>query len=413
MQTPSLLVIFHNDLIEEYRSLNEYGKWQSLQDTYKRKEFSEKPIHEVITYYRSNKLNRYFYELQLRFYIIRFAVQKPINEFNELIHEWANEVLNETDDYSAFFLQALLMSDNRTKNKLIRYIYPSEQLQVYFEKWFDQSMTLELWKSYKYIQISSDFDFKEKFKYVNKALARDTVQHIKHLFNQYVEEIFQVKMKPRIKNAMLEHKERLILERLFNNTLSEDDKNYLARTFNISPKNSLSEDISKCLANNIKSTNIDIHSPNSFAVHYAIIKYYRILHNPKKEEKEKYAMWFKNMPTEKSEKDEVYERLKDIYDSIQEFCNSGKWQDFKNLFDERGSKSKIDWNEKDGKVLNFVFRKIGRNISYRGAKWDVISFFFNPHAKESLHPDKLKGNSHYYNRSLEEKINDLISHLTG
>lgn len=71
METPSLLVIFHDDLIENYVVLDEHGRWEALHHAFNRKTFDEKPKKEVLKYYEDHKANNDFYELQLKFYIIR------------------------------------------------------------------------------------------------------------------------------------------------------------------------------------------------------------------------------------------------------------------------------------------------------------------------------------------------------
>lgn len=308
-------------------------------------------------------------------------------------------------------LQTLLIWDNNKQQEFKRYFYHPAQLERFFLMWLTQSMTLDLWKKYRYIQISKDFEFKWKLRNTEQEVKNNTYKHIRLLFDQYVEEVFQTKMKPRLDRSILVDRERSILERLFNNTPSKEDKNYLNRTFNIGPKTSLSEDIYKCLSDDITLSNIDIHSSKNFATHYALIKYHSMLENPKKAEKEFYAMWFKNKPKTGEKKQEFEQSLGDIFDAIQNQCLGNNYSDFKSLFNKNGSNVRIKWNG-DEQILNFLFRKLHSVLEFKGSKWNVITFYFIPDTDKSFNPENLSTNSHYKDKSLEKKIDDLISTLS-
>lgn len=133
----------------------------------------------------------------------------------------------------------------------------------------------------------------------------------------------------------------------------------------------------------------------------------------KPDKKVKYVIQIKNMPKDKNEKEELYLKLKDIYNYIKPHnIPTSSWSDFKLIFNETGSNTKIQWAG-DAKVLNFVFRKLGNTIKYSPDKWEAISYYFNPKGEKEKQPKKLQWNSHHEDESLEKLIDDFISSLTS
>ncbi|MGM0569053.1 MAG: hypothetical protein ACQESB_07560, partial [Elusimicrobiota bacterium] len=131
-----------------------------------------------------------------------------------------------------------------------------------------------------------------------------------------------------------------------------------------------------------------------------------------KPKRNSYSMWIKGVPKDKDKKDEVTERLYDIFDHIKGNCLKNTWQDFKSLFNKNGTNTRIHW-EGGAEVLNFVFRKLGRHIDYSHSKWEVVSYYFNPDNRESLQPNKIRNNSHNKDKSLERKIDELKDTLNS
>lgn len=414
MNIPSLLVVFPDKLMANYETMEEHHIWNALHEVYDRRAFEEKPAEELLTLYQTEKFNSKFYELQLKFFIIRYINYGPTSENIQPISYWLGKmkIIDLSISIIILGIQTHFTMFNQEMAFTKYYYYSPKRLNAYLAKWYNQTITLDLWKKHGIIQISNEFSFLKTLK-EDEGLGRATLTHMHNLFREYVDEIYNEKMKHRLNNSLLAERDKAILERLFNNTAIEADKQYLGSLFNLEPRDFMSEDISRCLAGEDTIVDTDIHSRDNLSAHFAVIDYYQALKSLKKKKKKSkpYAMWFKNIPTGEKQKAEFYEQLGTLFEDIKVHCRKNTWKDFKSIFYKSGTATKIDWNG-DGGTLAFIFRKMGRHIEYSGEKWEVISFYFNPHKKENLKPNRLKFNSHIHNEHLETKIKKLIATLT-
>jgi hypothetical protein len=266
-------------------------------------------------------------------------------------------------------------------------------------------LVLSTWKKFKYLSIPDDLYFCEPF-FKKKGGIIFSETHMRKLFDEYVDVIFKKVFEPRIANKILAEKGKSIIERINLNTASSDDKKYLKRVFKLSSWNNVSETLSECLSNDISLRYLDINANYNYAKYFALLRYYEALSNkPKKQQKEKYAMWFTKQPSVAYHTNELNDALRDVYEYIKGYCPKSDWRDFKSLFSQNGVTTKIEWTG-DATVLNFIFRKLNKVLSFSGGKWEVVDSYFYRKDKndDSLKPQKLAVNTHHKDEKLENLL---------
>ena len=107
----------------------------------------------------------------------------------------------------------------------------------------------------------------------------------------------------------------------------------------------------------------------------------------------------------KNKKNEFYEQLKNVFEQIQSNCSNNTWGDFKSIFNKNGSSVRIEW-EGDADIINYLFRKLHKVLSYKGKKWEVIASYFHKTDK-TMDAKNLANNTHFN----ENKNPKFVKHL--
>jgi hypothetical protein len=408
------LVIFPDDFFTIIKNESEFKIWYRLQYLNSKHEFKEDSITSILQFYSALANDRTFFETQLKFFLIRNAINFHYieNELVDLISLWEAHVSRKSQSGITLFLIGLQTFSVSLIGHYGKYYYDWNSYFNYISQWNKCTLELVSWKKFRFLSIPADFDFvKPMFR--DQGGLNFSMGHMRMLFNEFVSEIYEKEFKPRLMNNILVEKEKSILERVLYNTGSEDDKKYLTNTFKLHNWKTVSMNLSKCLANEIYIQDIDIHSNLNYSKYFALLKYYEVLSwKPEKVQNIRLAMWFKNLPTDQDEKSEFYEILKDVFNMIRSNCPKAEWSDFKSIFSPNGSTVKIEWVG-DASLLNYIFRSLNKVLAFNGSKWDVIAFYFVGKDKGgvTLTSKRLIGNSHYddtNNQKLRERLHDLI-----
>jgi hypothetical protein len=407
---PTKLAIFDKGFFEVINSQDEFTLWKELQEIFFGKKYKEATIEEIKQEYFELIGREIFGDIQLKFYLIRTSNfhHKNQGQLQIILMNWIRYFQNKFGSHQSIF-DLFSMATNITElNEYGKYFYPRISYLQYINTWNKSTVDLITWKKFNYLSIPDEIYFLKKVFESNGGITFSK-DHMRKLFDEYVNEIFIDKFHPRLKSTELMEKDKSILERFSNNTFTRNDSIYMHEIFNVPKHENISAILSKCLLNEVKIENIDIHSSNCYSEYYAILKYLRALKKPSKTV-EKYAMWFKNKPTEIRKKEQFEENQKILFETINKFCPSANWNDFNTLFNKNGSSSIIIWTGNPS-ILNFIFRMLHDHLEFEGKKWEVISNYFIPNKGEKFDPKKLEGNSHFKDNALEKKILNLFSTL--
>ncbi len=408
----SPFVIFPNDFFKHIESDNEFHTWISFQQLIKKNEFKESTVADALNHYDPITNERVFLRVQLNFYLMRVSLTKDADRLNlpKLIRFWVSCIRDR--DFTDLYLNVL--ESHTFHDESLRgygkYFYRPDLYVKYIRIWNEKTVDLEVWKKYKFLSVPDDFYFLNPIFKKHEGLVFPEA-HMRELFNQHVDEIYESVFKCRLSNPILSEKEKVILTRIQHNEGSNDDKRYLKITFGLNSKNHISEILSSCSTNDVTIDRFDINSSFSYAYYFALIKYYENLKcNNSSSESSRPVMYFKGL-VPRSKEIEAYEKLRDIFNRINSNCPQTKWGDFRSIFQKNGSNIKIKWIG-DVDLLNYIFRKLGRHIKYSHGKWNVVAYYFYDDGKNKdvITEENLPGNSHY-KTTKDEKLIDLIDSL--
>ena len=122
---------------------------------------------------------------------------------------------------------------------------------------------------------------------------------MKRLFEEYFNEIYQRSFVPRLEKDILANRDRVMLNRIMDNTASDSEKKDINKIFFLNNSWKLiAKNISRCLVGDFSYSEIDINSSSNLARYCALIKYYEVLNAiPKDRTKvipKNYAVWYNN-----------------------------------------------------------------------------------------------------------------------
>lgn len=416
---PSPLVIFPEDAFKAINAAeSKFHYWLILQSLMRDNYFKEDSMDTVLDHYKSDKIAESFIDLQLKFFIVRNS-EYDRNNLRDVISYWVSCAKNIFPQYNfkLDFTEILSLFQNSLK-QYGKYYYDFDLYKDYIKQWNKCTVELKTWKRFSLLEIPQDFNFMAQL-FEDEDGLKFPIGHMRKLFDEYVVELYKNKFEPRLKSKILADRDRIIIDRVIQNIGSKEDKIYLNRQFlNFYSWRIVSENISKCLANEVSISELDIHSQTHFANYFALIKYYEVLNGKSdKKPKEKLAMWFKSLPKDPNQKAEVFEELKNVFDMIQLNCPKSTWGDFKSIFSEAGASVKIEWVG-DASLLNYIFRKLNNVLSFKGNKWEIVAHYFYRSDKNdtTIDADRLINNSHYKiaeNVNLGNRLDDLISTLSN
>lgn len=405
METDAKLVKFPDGFIKAAESLSENHLWLNLFSILKNKKYIDISVEDISILYVDEKNHNKFWDIQFKFFLLRATQNKFLNTKLEQLYIYWHEDFPTNFNQKAKSIIGLLNKDSLSEYG--KYYYPTSYFVNYLKSWNENRITLNAWKKYRYFLISKESSL---IKLLNKDNFNFQVSHVRNLFNEYVDELLKQKLKPRIKNKLVLEKDKILLKRLIlDNTASKEDKKDIAQMFELYSWRSLTADINQCLEDNLSLNEIDINVSGNLAKHMALIKYYEFISKSPQKKTPEHAMWFPQL--NKKNNDETFGALEYLFEHLNKHCPSNSWRDFKSIFSKAGSTTKIDWKG-DASILNYIFRTLHKHLKFEGKKWEVISFYFNPNKKETLLPKNLEGNSHYHDKELEKRINQLISTLS-
>lgn len=423
------LVIFPAEFMAELNNLDEYHTFIYLYEIYKDKEYKELPLGDIINEYQHLFSNIKFFEIQLKFFLIRNKFNNPTLSFvKNRIDNWIETVQIETNTnglrsrfitkYETKFFSGDIVLTQENINKIYSpqycYVYDLDETIEYVKSWERLDTTLDEWKKFNLIEI---LDFLPVF--LNDQHMLKIQKHMKKLFHENVNHIINEIFAKRLEIELLREGDKLVLDRLFSNQETEKDKKYVNNIFpsTITLNYSI---LSKCMANEIDSIHYDIHSIINYTYCFVAIEYYKLLKSVEKKgiknilplyKKQPPKICIKNMPTNPKKKEEVHEALHNIFDAIHQHCPKASWIDFKLIFSQAGSSKKIIWPD-NAQVLRFLFTKLGSSLECTPGRWEAVCHYFKPSENDVFDPKKLQSNSGYKDETLEKLINDFKNTLS-
>jgi len=393
--------------------------------------YKEGDIEFAINSYKPIENEEIFLDFQLKLFLVKNSYHKfdETLDLPSLIFDWSQEVFKHFKNNPLKELKTIFLTlDNKALIKYGKYYHNIHEFKDYIIKWNNETITLNIWKKFRYLNILDGFKFLKPVFEKEQVKLVFPEEHMKKLFFEYSDEVFNKHLKPRCENNLIVPRDKNAIDKLLEGHVTNQELKNISSIF--FPNTTLQIDInclSRCISNNFRLSDLDIHSNSNMSACCALMKYYRIIQEPQNvdidssnvnskdnngEIKKHYALWFKNMSKDQQKKDLIYDELRNLYDLLQdEYCNTS-WNDFKLLFNKNGSNVKIEWFG-DAEILNFIFRKLNNELKFEGPKWNVIANYFkssNPN-DSTLSPEKLIANSHLkVNKypKLVKSLEDLI-----
>lgn len=404
LTSPDSVVILESPDWTNLSDKFKYNQWYQLGIILRDQKFRFGMEEELISAYHDFGDWKLFLDVQLKFFLLRNSANRE-NRLIDLMQFWFKNLPGAFKVNSAGLVFPIQFHQASFQRAVGLFRYPVWDLILYAKAWRDETIDLPTWRRLRFILVPSDIEgFLRCFENCDDFTLKP--ETIKKLYNDEVEQIFEVKFKPRLKNKELSRNEKQLIHRVLHLTGTNNDLDYLNRNFLNTPyANQIVEKLHRCKQDNLNKAEYDIHSLDSMKMYSALLKYFESLSKEGKKVNVVPSMHFHRIPTHREKMNEVYERLHDVFDVIQPNCPNAKWADFKSIFKKNGSNLKINWTG-DVEKLNYIFRKLGRNVQYDGgSKWEVIANFFYDEGKnnEALTAERLEGNSH-----LDEKKNETL-----
>lgn len=99
MYNTSLLAIFTSRDVSELRELSEYQLWFDLHSIYMGGHFKNESVENVISHYKEYENKSRFYNIQLKFFLLRASKEKQNIHINHSTSEWYEKLAKESHNF--------------------------------------------------------------------------------------------------------------------------------------------------------------------------------------------------------------------------------------------------------------------------------------------------------------------------
>lgn len=421
----SPLVIFPEDAFQKMTSkIDDFDRWELLQTLYKRNDFKEDADDAILMYYKPDSTTDEFLDLQLKFFLVRNSHNRASN-IRTTVTDWMTITKNQFPQYNSKLITIQLLTfGNENLKRYGKYYYNVDAYKAYVSQWNNGTVELNTWKRFSLLLMPQNFQFMAPL-FKEEGGLKFPVPHMRKLFDEYVDELYIQKLKPRMNSKILADRDRIIIDRVIQNIGSKEDKIYLKKQFlNFYSWRIISENISKALANEISISELDINSQAHFANYFALVKYYQALtEKPEKKKEDKISTFSEPKKADYrieincTDKENATKHLLCLFNGLKKInmvSMDTTDDDIKSVFSGQTTDSIILW--KGANSLTYLIKQIDnvyQLITVNGRKWEVISKYFkNKSSDIDFLPSNLQHNTSFTNTNeIDKLIKEFRSNL--
>jgi hypothetical protein len=150
-----------------------------------------------------------FGDIQLKFYLVRLGNSYKVDQskYREILLTWKRYFLDNFPSIPKSLDAILQVFDTSILFKYGKYFYPRVSYLQYIKSWNTSTVDLITWKKFKYLTIPDEIYFLKKIFELNGGITFPK-DHMRKLFNKYIDEIFNNEFQPRMMSTEISQTEK-------------------------------------------------------------------------------------------------------------------------------------------------------------------------------------------------------------